>query len=209
MLANLQQIPCPAGFASAPHLVGPSPCRPLVLSAPHLVGSSPPHSSHLVGPSPRRPLTLSAPHLVGPSRALTFPSPSPHLPLTFPSPSPHIPVPAGVRCVYASLGRSPEQLGELVSVLRKGGAQANTAIVASASGSTLGQDLATIHAACSIGGVQMRGFGGLVDARAGTGNHPCGVLHRRCANEGIWGVSRRSGRNWQPSMRRAAPEVWK
>ncbi|KAG1671376.1 hypothetical protein FOA52_011873 [Chlamydomonas sp. UWO 241] len=58
---------------------------------------------------------------------------------------------SGVRVVYASVSQTPEQLAAAVGALRAGKAMANTAVVASPHGAAVGEQLATIHAACSIG----------------------------------------------------------
>jgi len=60
---------------------------------------------------------------------------------------------SGVRCIYASVATSDEELGNMLNVLRSRRALENTAILSAPPGASIGEQLATISAACSLGGL--------------------------------------------------------
>ncbi|CAG9462441.1 unnamed protein product [Pedinophyceae sp. YPF-701] len=57
---------------------------------------------------------------------------------------------SGVRCVYASIGASPEVLADVRGQLEARGAMGNTTVVAATAGASLGEQYAAICAACAI-----------------------------------------------------------
>lgn len=57
-----------------------------------------------------------------------------------------------VKCVYVSIGRSDEELQTTLEVLKAHKVVGNTAVVSAPPGASVGESLAAIHAACSIGG---------------------------------------------------------
>lgn len=59
---------------------------------------------------------------------------------------------SGVKCVYAVVNRTEQELQALVDELKAGGATGNTAVVSAPATSTLGEKYAAICAACALGG---------------------------------------------------------
>ena len=59
---------------------------------------------------------------------------------------------AGVKCIYACVGSTEAELEGTLDILRAAKALDNTAVLCAPLGGTIGEKLATISAACSLGG---------------------------------------------------------
>ena len=62
---------------------------------------------------------------------------------------------AGVKCIYACVGSTEAELEGTLDILRAAKALDNTAVLCAPLGATIGEKLATISAACSLGGERL------------------------------------------------------